>query len=247
MWLGSWADPRPSESLQIAAVLMCGESHESPAFDAYAQEAARCVVALAVGDERDALREFLTPDPQTTQVTYTVSCYSTGDVVATHIRDYSSPASAVCALVSCDDPAHETAELLASSRTGIRWSALRRRGRDVVLQLPTPSTIEGPTRVEAAIGAARRRWRGRLASWAVAQGVLDDEPGTPAAARTPERGDASALWTRIASLEEAVERLSRQVRDLTVEERSADVFAQLLDDSDDAFWSTPLIPHAGTR
>src|SRR5712672_502385 len=105
---------------------MCEEEAASDDYIALAREAARSLVVLALAGERDALREFLTPDPQVPQVTYTVSCHATGEVVASHIRDFSDPSAAMCALVYCAHDTHEFAELQASSRAGVRYLALRR-------------------------------------------------------------------------------------------------------------------------
>src|SRR5262249_13106138 len=130
---------------------------------------------------------------------------------------------------------HEVAELIASSRAGVQWRALERRGREVEFHLPSPQSITGPASRDVEVGAARRRWRCRLAAWAEAATA----PAAQGAARPPDpRSTAPALAARVTALEAMVERLAAQVRDLGALDRGADVFAQLLDESDDAFWST---------
>lgn len=157
--LRSWPGSKPG----------LGSAEEAPA-----AAAAMMVAAARVGRD-DLLRDVLRPDPQHAGTTWTVACFQIGDLAPSAIRDFSDPVAAVRELMDCGKPMHVAAELVASDRSGIRWTAMVRTGDRVVFQLfadRTTGSTSGPDPVE--VTAMGVRWARRLAACARQQAGCGD-------------------------------------------------------------------------
>ena len=57
---------------------------------AEATEAASALLEMAAAGDEAGLREVLRPDPERTDVTWTVACYRIGDLTPSELRDFSA-------------------------------------------------------------------------------------------------------------------------------------------------------------
>jgi hypothetical protein len=192
----------------IAALI--ADPPESDGARLHGIEAAAALVAMAVaGDTR--LARILRPDPDDAgPVTWTVACYQIGDVSPATLKDFSAVDEAVRAAARCDDAAHVAAELVASSASGLRWTAMARTGEMLRFQLPGASTGWG-----AGVGGtldATHRWSAELARW---EGEADEPVETPGP-RNGEPVGATPPELRVAlgQIVEAMQGLARRVDDL---------------------------------
>jgi hypothetical protein len=170
-------------------VALLADGPESEAARQHSTEAAAALVAGATaGDPR--LAQILRPDPDDAgPMTWTVACYQIGDLSPTTLRDFSHANEAVQAVARCRDGAHVAAELLASSASGLRWTAMIRTGELLHFQLPRTST-NGGAGAGGILDAAQDRWADALARWAAEADEPVDRPGPcqtePLAAMPPE-------------------------------------------------------------
>jgi hypothetical protein len=199
------------ELFRRAVAALLADPPESDWARLHGIEAAAALVAMAMaGDPR--LARILRPDPDDAgPVAWTVACYQIGDLSPATLKDFSGVDEAVRAAARCDDAAHVAAELVASSASGMRWTAMARTGEILRFQLPGTSTGGAPC-AGGALDAARERWAGELA-----RGEAEaDEPvdtsgprrGEPLGAMPPE------LRVALGQIVEAMQALARRVDDL---------------------------------
>jgi hypothetical protein len=162
------------------------------------------------GDPR--LARILRPDPDDAgPVTWTVACYQIGDVSPTTLKDFSAVDEAVLAAAHCDDAAHVAAELVASSASGMRWSAMARTGEMLRFQLPGTSTGPDPA-AGGTLDAALNRWAGELARW---EAEADEPVETPGPSKGETLGAVPPeLRVALGQIVEAMQGLARRVDDL---------------------------------
>jgi hypothetical protein len=191
----------------------------------HAADAAGALVALASVGDGDTLETVLRPDPAEGGVAWTVCCYQIGDLSPSALRDFGDAAAAVRILGGCGDTTHVAAELLASTSTGLTWTAMTRLGDETAFQLLDATTgrdpsaksgrewespsrgseTSGPTAVES----ARRRWEQLLAGWAVDPYIGQK----PAPARIAAPGP-DEVRLRLDAVEAQIMALAEQVREL---------------------------------
>jgi hypothetical protein len=191
----------------------------------HAADAAAALVALAAAGDGDTLETVLRPDPVEGGVAWTVCCYQIGDLSPSALRDFGDAAAAVRTLGGCGDATHVAAELLASTSTGLTWTALTRLGDETAFQLLDATTGRDPSagsgrewgspsrRPETPrlteLESARRRWDQLLAAWAV-----DPYVGLkPAPARITGPGP-DEVRLRLDAVEAQIMALAEQVREL---------------------------------
>jgi hypothetical protein len=136
-------------------------THSAPA--AMAGEALRTLAEK--GDER-ALSDILRPDPRPGAVTWTVACYQLGDMTPSELVDLPSAVAAVRCLAGCGNPSHVAAELLASTRQGLRWTAMVRTGERLSFQLlSTASGSDQSAGEPGGLAGSIALWKTRLEAW----------------------------------------------------------------------------------
>jgi hypothetical protein len=190
-----------------------------------AEEAAGALVDLARDGDEDALRAILRPDPGQETVTWTVACYGIGDLAPSALRDFADAAAAVTTLAGCGELTHVAAELLASTPTGLTWTALTRTGDQTTFHPfgrsamgEVPASSPAPVSSDDATLAALR-WQTQLSGWAARR---EDPAPVPVRARetgaqAQARGGGAAardVLRRLAFLEQQVEQLREQVQHL---------------------------------
>ncbi len=129
-----------------------------------ALEAGSAIGDLAADGRADDLRSVLTPEPSNANVTWTVCCYQIGDLAPSGMHDFADPVAALHCLVACPDASHIAGELIASTRSGLCWTALTRTNQRLRLQLPGPSTLHDVGDGQAG-AAALRAWDDQLGRW----------------------------------------------------------------------------------
>lgn len=209
--------PPHATSFVEAAVALARTGTEDGETRQLCQKAGAALVRLGELGASEALAEALRPDPDGAHALFTVACYQIGDLVPCSLRDYRDPAEAVQALAGCPEPSHVAAELLASSASGLRWSALARMGEEVTYQPLTAETAScAATASPDPLHHALAGWGERLAQWAAlarreeAAAALLGEGWTCEEASGPGgAGDAEALLLRIL---EAVASLEARLR-----------------------------------
>ncbi len=163
----SWRRPAGDVAMfrQAAVALGAVPAHQAP-HSAAAATAGDALHALAEkGDER-ALSDILRPDPRPGPVTWTVACYQLGDMTPSELVDLPSAVAAVRCLASCGNPSHVAAELLASTREGLRWTTMLRTGDRLAFQLLSTETgSDQSTGGPAGLPEALARWNERLTAW----------------------------------------------------------------------------------
>jgi hypothetical protein len=164
-----------------AAVRLARERpHTAEASDA-SRDAAKVLLGLAASNDEASLREYLRPDPQQSDVTWTVACYQIGDLTPCALMDFASPVAAVNTLADCGQASHVAAEFVASTPAGSRWTALTRTGQTIGFQLPDGRTASDARRDGAdSSPLATEHWRQQLHRWATTA-PLDRRPTTSAA------------------------------------------------------------------
>lgn len=202
-----------------AAAALAGAEDDPESMRRLARVAGAALVGLGDLGASAALAEALRPDPREARVTFTVACYQIGDLVPCSLRDYRDPAGAVRALADCPQPSHVAAELLASTPSGLRWSALVRTGEDVAFQPPNGETASSASSAAPnSLLLALEGWSERLSRWEAlvrtgraAGGLLAEEPEPEPAAEATE---PTALLMRVLSTVESLEGHLRAQRDL---------------------------------
>jgi hypothetical protein len=177
--------------------------------------AAGALVCLAALDAHGALAAALRPDPDYAEVTWTVACYQIGDLVPCAIHDFRNAAAAVRALAACPEPSHVAAELIASTDTGLRWSALVRAGERLTYHSPSPESASCASDDSAnLLGVALENWTRRLASWSARAAGAEDlgsDAEATAPAPTAEEGTATTASGVLAAVLSGVESISAQL------------------------------------
>ena len=180
---GSSASERRSQTIAFsdAVVALAAASISIDEELSLKDRAAEALVCLSALDASEILAEALRPDPEHAVVTWTVACYQIGDLVPCALRDYTDPGVAVAALAARAEAGHVAAELIASTDTGLRWSALVRAGKRVSFQpFSADSATCASTAQSDALSKAFEHWGARLIKWS--------DPGAAAAL-----GQGSAL------------------------------------------------------
>ena len=129
-----------------------------------ALDAGTAIGDLAAEGRADDLRSVLTPEPSNANVTWTVCCYQVGDLAPSGMHDFADPVGALDCLVDCPDASHIAGELIASTRSGLCWTALTRTNERLRLQLPGPGTLHDTTDGQAG-ATALRSWDDQLCRW----------------------------------------------------------------------------------
>lgn len=208
------ARARAERRLEAAAYVEAAVALGRPGSDAeqvrtLGHRAATALVRLAELGTATVLAETLRPDPDESEVTWTVACYQIGDLVPCALRDFGDPVQAVRALETCPEASHVAAELLASTASGLRWSALVRTGKQVVYQAPTPESAScAATTSPDTLRGALDAWSDRLARWAAMAasgrpdgGLLGDGPAGGARSDRDGANDGPADGTEELLLE----------------------------------------------
>ena len=161
-------------AFRVAAVKLAREQPQTDTANEAAREAAQALLILAASHDEAALRQILRPDPRVDEAAWTVACYQIGDLTPCALLDFANPVAAVTTLAHCGEASHVAAELVASTPSGSRWTALTRTGALVRFQLPdgrsaSDATREGP----AAPSLADGHWRDQLRRWAADRGAPD--------------------------------------------------------------------------
>lgn len=162
---GSVPDPVTGRSFWAAAAALATTAAGS-ARRALAAEAGEALVALAATGPAAAveLRDLLSPDPSNANVTWSVACYQVGDLTPSALADFAEPLEAMATLVGCDQSHHVAAELVASTSSGLRWTALVRTNQRVAFQIPDAETAVDSSHAHAGeLADALQRWWARMA------------------------------------------------------------------------------------
>ena len=93
-----------------------------------------------------------------------VAQFRLGDVTPSTSSAHDDPCAAVLGLVRPGDGALVAGELVAVDADGSAWTAISRTDDEVVVQLPSPRTIVGPTAAPDAVGPLLLAWRNALAA-----------------------------------------------------------------------------------
>lgn len=152
----------------------------------HSRGAAGALVDLALAQDERRLAALLRPDPVETDVTWTVACYRIGDFLPAEVRDFPTAVSAVVNATSCTVTDHVAAELVASTREGVRWTALYRTGERLVFQLPSAANGSDSTGSDGrGLADALAHWQERLSTWRTGP---DADPTLPADWAVPAAG-----------------------------------------------------------
>jgi hypothetical protein len=214
-----------------AAVRLAREQPQTDGATEAARDAAKALLHLAAIKDDAALRQFLRPDPQELETTWTVACYQIGDLTPCALLDFASPVAAVASLASCGEPSHVAAELVASTPEGTRWTALTRTGRSVRFQLPDHRSASVTTgEVLGELSLAAEHWRAQLLQWA-ANPSDAARPGDASGAATPAPVAPPEVARRVTSppqtagagdLEQALELVVSALTSLEAKTRASD-------------------------
>jgi hypothetical protein len=185
-----------ARTFRLAAGRLARERPQTDGASEAAREAAQALLSLAESEDEGALRRFLRPDPDEVETTWTVACYQIGDLTPCALLDFADPVAAVKSLGHCDDPSHVAAELVASTASGKRWTALTRTGQLVSFQVPDGRSSAAGAPEEPSL--ATRHWQDQLNRWATEPADRDDEawaaPSSgPTRPRRPRKSPTSPL------------------------------------------------------
>lgn len=248
----SSASERRSQTIAFsdAVVALAGASISIDEELSLKDRAAEALVCLSELDASEILAEALRPDPEHAVVIWTVACYQIGDLVPCALRDYTDPAVAVAAVAACPEAGHVAAELIASTDTGLRWSALVRAGQRVSFQpISADSASCASTAQSDALSKAFEHWGARLIKWSdpraaegLGQGSALDFPQELSDGQARETlrqllDSAQAMRTgmlehdtRLADLASRLSRIERSLARLELALGSAAPLAELVDD-----------------
>jgi hypothetical protein len=177
-------DAAAAAMFRTAAVRLARERPETDGATEAAREAAQALLSLAASEDEAALEQFLRPDPRLSDTTWTVACYQIGDLTPCALLDFADPLAAVNRLAGCGEASHVAAELVASTPTGTRWTALTRTGKVVAFQLPDGRSASDATRERPGeVSLAGQHWRQQLNGWAAVNGGT--RPPAPPAPPAP--------------------------------------------------------------
>jgi hypothetical protein len=175
---GSMLEAAPAVEFRAAAVRLARERPQTDGATEAALAAALALLDLAAAHDEAALGQFLRPDPRVSETTWTVACYQIGDLTPCTLLDFADPLAAVNNLAACGEASHVAAELVASTPTGTRWTALTRTGKMVTFQLPDGRSASDATRERPGeVSLAGQHWRQQLNVWAANEGA--DPVATP--------------------------------------------------------------------
>jgi hypothetical protein len=172
------ADASAAPRFRVAAARLVDDGLDNTTRRAAAADAARLLIALALGGATDELGALLVPDPDAAANAWTVACYEIGGLTPVAVREFEDPVEAIVMLSACPDEAHVAAELVASNDNGIRWTAVWRTDDHVSFQVPSDDTAEA-VEDDADLDGPLARWRALLGAWS------SSEPETLARAAHP--------------------------------------------------------------
>jgi hypothetical protein len=182
---GPVLDAVAAENFRRSAVRLAREQPQTDEATEAARQAAEALIVLATNRDEAALGQFLRPDPRVAETTWTVACYQIGDLTPCALLDFANPVAAVNSLARCGDASHVAAEMVASTLTGTRWTAMLRTGTLVRFQLPDDRSASDETwESPGEMSLADRHWRDQLSQWAAAGGATAAARTTPAATTT---------------------------------------------------------------
>lgn len=184
-------DEHPADFRASAVRLARAKPRTNQAIKA-AREAAQALRDLADARNDAALRQYLRPDPEQADVTWTVACYQIGDLTPCTLKDFASPVAAMRNLADCGQASHLAAELVASTPSGTRWTAVLRTADQLSFQLPNDQSAA--TGADSGSAVAASHWRQQLARWeaATVDGSDAGRASTKAASRKAASGKAAA-------------------------------------------------------
>ena len=162
-------EDRPGDALsrfRREVLALAGLTEGMASGSPHSRAAAEALVELATDHDEPHLASILRPDPLERDGTWTVACYRIGDFMPVEVRDFATAVSALVNVASCARAEHVAAELVASTRTGVRWTALYRTGERLVFQLPSAANGSDSTRQGGGgLDAALTHWQERLGRW----------------------------------------------------------------------------------
>jgi hypothetical protein len=201
------------ERFQRAATALLATEPDSDAARLHSIEAAAALLAAATGGD-GGLGPVLRPDPDDpAPVTWTVACYQIGDLSPTTLKDFADPNEAVRAVAHCQEIAHVAAELLASSTSGLRWTAMVRTGDLLRFQLLGTGTAGND--VDAApLEAVQLRWAEELPDWAAEAASSRSRSAPDGRAQQAMPAVAPEFGLAIGQILETVQSVARRVDNL---------------------------------
>ncbi|MGH9125314.1 MAG: hypothetical protein ACRDZ8_11400 [Acidimicrobiales bacterium] len=188
-------DEHPADFRASAVRLARAKPRTNQAIKA-AREAAQALRDLADARNDAALRQYLRPDPEQADATWTVACYQIGDLTPCTLKDFASPVTAMRNLADCGQASHLAAELVASTPSGTRWTAVLRTADQLSFQLPNDQSAA--TGADSGSAVAASHWRQQLARWEAA--TVD---GSDAGRASTKAGSTKAASAKAASAKAA--------------------------------------------
>ena len=182
---GAEGGPEGPADFCAAAVRLARAKPRSNTAIKAAREAAQALRDLALARDEAALRRYLRPDPDQVDVTWTVACYQIGDLTPCTLKDFANPVAAVKNLANCGQASHLAAELVASTPSGTRWTAVIRTADQLNFQLPSEqSAATGP---DSGSALAAAHWREQLIRWEAGEAAKADRSKRGPAKKVPAK------------------------------------------------------------